>query len=69
MPVVALRYLKVDLFPTLSDQVCCSADEYLKGWFSALGMCPSSLPFWKPRKGPMNFPIDQQPLVHGITSQ
>uniref|UniRef100_A0A8C2P3A7 Phospholipid-transporting ATPase n=1 Tax=Capra hircus TaxID=9925 RepID=A0A8C2P3A7_CAPHI len=32
MPVVAFRFLKVDLFPTLSDQVCCcSADGYLRG--------------------------------------
>lgn len=25
MPVLAFRFLKVDLFPTLSDQVCCTA--------------------------------------------
>lgn len=38
MPVLAFRFLKVDLFPTLSDQVCCIADEFLKGWFLVLGI-------------------------------
>lgn len=37
MPVLAFRFLKVDLFPTLSDQVCCTAGESLKGWFLVLG--------------------------------
>lgn len=38
MPVVAFRFLKVDLFPTLSDQVCWSTEEYLNGWLLALGI-------------------------------
>lgn len=38
MPVLAFRFLKVDLFPTLSDQVCCTAGESLKGWFLVLGI-------------------------------
>lgn len=38
IPVLTFRSLKVDLFPTLSDQVCCSAEEPLKGLFLALGI-------------------------------
>lgn len=54
MPVLAFRFLKVDLFPTLSDQVSYSADEYLQGWVLALGIVTFTAD-QKTTEGPMHF--------------
>lgn len=52
LPVVVFRFLKVNLYPTLSDQVCHSAVEYLKAGFWLLKWC-AFLSYWKLRDGLM----------------
>lgn len=68
MPVVAFRFLKVDVFPTLNDQVCRGADEYLNGWLLALEIMSYSA--WKPREELINFPLETPVgTQHPITAE